>query len=621
MNISLLGEIGTIKQGTEILSSCFGFELAEGEKEINVKKCEKGFKVISNGEKAEIFYNEKNDFFRALSFAVDSLKNKKIINKEQKSSFEKCGIMLDVSRNAVLKLDSIKSFIRYMARMGLNQLMLYSEDVYELKNYPYFGYMRGRYSEEELKEIDGYAEIFGIEVIPCIQTLAHLGKALRWSAFSEITEIDNILFVGEEKTYEFIEEMIKTMRRCFKSDNIYIGMDEACNVGLGKYLEKHGYTNGYEVMSNHLKKVKEITDKYNYSPVMWSDMFFRLKNEDYYSLEPKLPENIEEIIPEGIGQAYWDYYHTSEEMYTVMVEAHKKMNREISFAGGVWTWGGPSAEYRSTFETTIPALKVCKKQGIKSVFATMWGDDGAECDVFQALYGLQLFAELNYSEEYNEDELKENFKICCDLSADAFWALDTEDFSGIEKFLHDDKHSYEGTHLSKQVLYNNPMYGLFDKNIALVDLKKHYGDLYKKLCDMDFSVEFKDMFECHKQLVKVLFEKCDLGIRTKKAYDEKDFSELSAVAEEYKQTANDVKVLYEKRKNLWYKNNKPFGFDQVGNRLAATERCLLLGAERIEDYVQKRVEILDELEQERLWYDDAEKLFSRCYFSRLSMEL
>jgi len=38
------------------------------------------------------------------------------------------------------------------------------EDSFELPDEPYFGYMRSRYSEEELCEIDDFAYMFGIEV-------------------------------------------------------------------------------------------------------------------------------------------------------------------------------------------------------------------------------------------------------------------------------------------------------------------------------------------------------------------------------------------------------------------------------------------------------------------------
>ena len=61
-----------------------------------------------------------------------------------------------------------------MAVMGLNTLLLYIEDIYEIEDEPYFGYMRGRYTQEELKQVDDYAHALGIEVIPAIQTLAHL---------------------------------------------------------------------------------------------------------------------------------------------------------------------------------------------------------------------------------------------------------------------------------------------------------------------------------------------------------------------------------------------------------------------------------------------------------------
>lgn len=98
--------------------------------------------------------------------------------------------------------------------------------------------------------------------------------------------------------------MIKTMRRCFRSNKIHIGMDEAHMVGLGGYLEKHGYVKRFELLSSHLKRVTEITDKYGYSPMMWSDMFFRLgtKGGAYYDINPKLPDNISELIPEGTAQ-------------------------------------------------------------------------------------------------------------------------------------------------------------------------------------------------------------------------------------------------------------------------------------------------------------------------------
>src|SRR5699024_12474110 len=100
--------------------------------------------------------------------------------------FETSGAMLDASRNAVLTKEGIQSFLRQMAVMGLNLLMVYTEDTYEVDEYPYFGYMRERYTQAEMKECDDYARTLGMEMVPCIQNLAHLTEVFRSNYESQL---------------------------------------------------------------------------------------------------------------------------------------------------------------------------------------------------------------------------------------------------------------------------------------------------------------------------------------------------------------------------------------------------------------------------------------------------
>ena len=197
-----------------------------------------------------------------------------------------------------------------MALMGLNMAMLYTEDTYRIDGYPYFGYMRGAYSKEEIREMDAYAGIFGIELIPCIQTLAHLKTTLRWQYADAMKDTDQILLVDEPKTYEFIEKMMETASECYTTKQIHIGMDEAHMVGLGEYLKLHGYENRHEILLRHLQKVVEIAKKYGMKPMMWNDMFFRLASETgtYYDLNVRFPKDIREKVPD-VSMVYWDYYN------------------------------------------------------------------------------------------------------------------------------------------------------------------------------------------------------------------------------------------------------------------------------------------------------------------------
>lgn len=627
MKVQLIGDVSPFGNGLYDILGDLHIEAGESSQTIEIEKIEKGFSLLVTGNKAKLSYNTFADFYRGLSIALDALKNGYDVSCSQSPVFETCGIMLDVSRGAVLKVEKVKEIMRRLARMGFNELMLYTEDTYELKEYPYFGYMRGRYTEEELKEIVAYGNLLGIEIVPCMQTLGHLASPLRWSTFNGMRDQSAVLLIDEERTYEFIEAMIKTVRRCFTSNKIHIGMDEAHGVGLGAYFNKHGLQDRFTILTRHLKRVMDLCKEYSFEPMMWSDMFFRLGTKDggYYSFEAEMPDNIADMIPEGISQVYWDYYNNSENVYNVMIREHNRMECPVIFAGGVWTWNGPSVNLRQSFESTIPALKVCKEKGITHVFATLWGDGGAECDVLQSLYGLQYYAEYNYDSDRAMENLDKMFKICNGFEAEAFRLLDIDDF-GQEKYAPDEPDFAEfESHIvstSKQALYQNPLIGLFDKNFAMADLHSHYAAIDEKLSLLTMPEELATMFDVHKQLVKVLVSKCDIGIRIKKAYDEQNKEALTQLAEEAKTLANDIGKLKELRMKLWFENNKPFGYEMMFNRLAAAESMARLSGERLEAYVSGTVNSLEELEAERLLYNNMDRPFFMEYFvNRIQMPM
>ena len=152
-----------------------------------------------------------------------------------------------------------------------------------------------------------------LELIPCIQTLAHLGTFLRWSANGEFRDQDTILMIDSEETYKLIDAMLRSLRSCFRTDKIHIGMDEAHGVGLGRYLQEHGMVDRFELLTRHLARVSEICKKYDFHPMMWSDMFFRLgsKNNEYYDMNAHIPQSVIDSLPD-VDMVYWDYYMISD---------------------------------------------------------------------------------------------------------------------------------------------------------------------------------------------------------------------------------------------------------------------------------------------------------------------
>lgn len=327
---------------------------------------------------AAYVYFTKKRFTRNRAYVIifyNGSKRSHINGGIEMKELKKLGVMLDCSRGAVYTVNSIKSFIDILSKMGYKQLQLYTEDVYTLEDEPYFGYMRGRYSDAELQELDTHASEKGIELIPCIQTLAHLGGIMRWDVFSDVSDNADILLAGEDKTYELIDKMFAACAKNFKSRRINIGMDEAHTVGLGKYLDKHGYTNRFEILSKHLTKVCAIAEKYGFRPMMWSDMFFRLANGGEYSakgIDDKMINEVSALIPNNVDLIYWDYYSTDEAHYDAMLQAHKKLKGEgLVFAGGAWAWIGFAPCNAFSLKASRAALSACRKNDVRDIFFTV----------------------------------------------------------------------------------------------------------------------------------------------------------------------------------------------------------------------------------------------------------
>lgn len=351
--------------------------------------------LLMDGERLTVEAPDISAAARGLFLAACTLRDgKNIPELHQTRHIASCGMMLDMSRGGVMTVEAVKGMIDAHAALGLNLMMLYTEDTYTVPEAPYLGYLRGRYTEKELREMDDYAAESGVELVPCVQTLAHLEQFLQWDVNRDIKDNDCVLMIDEPKTYAWIRAALTALRRCFRTNRIHIGMDEAHGVGLGEYYQKHGVVNRFELLNRHLNRVVDICKELGFKPIMWSDMFYRLgsKNNDYYDTDAVVPESAIAQIPD-VALCYWDYYHTDEQFYAGMLEGHRKMGKEVVFAGGIWTWSGILPHVRKTNATMYPALRACLKAGIGTVLATSWGDDGCETDYRLALNQLPIYSE------------------------------------------------------------------------------------------------------------------------------------------------------------------------------------------------------------------------------------
>lgn len=370
-------------------------------------------------------------------------------------------------------------------------------------------------------------------------------------------------------------------------------------LGLGEYLQRHGYQNRSEIMLRHLKRVVELCNKYGYQPIMWSDMFFRLCNPDYYSSDTVIEQSVIDLVPENLTLTYWDYYHTDEKVYDYMIEKHQQFKNPILFAGGAWSWTGLLPMNRFSIETSRKALVSLRKHKVEQVLVTVWGDNGGTCPVFSVMPTLQLYAEACWNGNISDEHLEQRLKTCAGMDLESFMALESPHFVPGR-----DPQEITNLNPTRYLLFQDVLCGLFDRHV-LPGTDEHYAQCAERLeCLRDRNPRWTYLFDTAIALCHVMRFKSELGIRLKAAYDAGDRKALSRIAQ------IDIPALLERLEQFhrclytqWTRDNKIFGMDVQDIRLGALRARIERAAERVNDYVAGRLAEVDELKAERMYLD------------------
>lgn len=506
-------------------------------------------------------------------------------------NFSHFGVMFDCSRNAVLSIESFKRMVSCLKKMGYNTALLYLEDTYEIEGEPYFGYLRGRYSKNELKEMDAYASGLGIELIPCIQTLAHLNGMVRWACYNEIVDAIDTLLVDNEKTYQLIDKMFKTCAECFKTRKINIGMDEAFALGRGKHLQLHGYEESINIYLRHLKKVANIASNYGFEPAIWSDMVYSaLTKEGYYNLEIGNPESIKKEIPDNVSLIYWDYYHEEKDFFSKMIDNHKTLGRSLVFAGGIWTWSGFTPQNDYALRTILPSIEACKEGGVKDYFLTAWKDNGGECSFFACLPSLFYASEVAKG-IVSLETIKEDFFTTFGVKWDDFDLFNLPNIIGTTK----DKKNYENP--SKYLFYNDPLLGICDLAVSKGDSKlyqEHAAALFEALPRLG---EYGYLARYYGRLCEFLALKNSLGVELRNSYQSGNREKLIEIKSSLTNLYGALDAFLIAFREAYYYENKPHGFDVQVIRIGGLKARLEETERRLNEYLNGEITSIPELEE------------------------
>lgn len=592
-----------LANGVERISKKLGFELSDGGVEVSI---EHGDNITAKriGNTATIIYKEKIHFFRALGLLCEHIKKGGDFCVTEEPQFETSGIMPDLSTWAVFNMNFTRDFLDYMAIMGLNMYLMYIEVHYELPGRKYFGYQRSRYTNEEMKAIDDYAFDYGIEVIPCMQTLGHLAAYLEWPESGDVKETAQVLDVDSEETYKFIEDMIVASMSQLRSKRIHIGMDEAFGLGRSdRKLRKYGLRSQIDLFLDHLGKVAKICDRLGYRPMIWNDFIFCLYSEtglNKYDLETEISQEHMDRFPKNVQLVYWHYGEEKQNCDEYMIKKNQAFGNDVIFAGGLLMWTNALPDNMLSYEASEEGLLASKKCGLKEVFTTLWCSTSKACNCINGLLHMQQYAEHTYHKTVTKEHLKERFEACTGASFDAY--MNMSQFGNIMDGREYPYEVYFTRFRGQKFMFQDVFPGKFDYMLQEQKMSDHYAkwaEYYKGFCNED------DRWFCVYNTCYLIFDFISTktyiaeNIRNKYLEGDKEFL-VKCEKELYPLLLEKTRRLHAYYRQTWYEQKKAFSFAPLDANMARIEAGTETAIYRLSQYNSGKISFLEELDEPQL---------------------
>eukprot|EP00834_Sanchytrium_tribonematis_P000305 NODE_6_length_70510_cov_1.054395.p10 type:complete len:532 gc:universal NODE_6_length_70510_cov_1.054395:36634-38229(+) len=494
-----------------------------------------------------IYYNTENDAYRGLGNWISKC------SLNESSSFVGRGIMIDCSRGAVPLLETVHAVVRLLALLGYNQLFLYTEDTYAA-DAKLFGYLRGRYTREEISNIDNYCALFSIELIPCIQLLGHLGNLLQFPNYENVKDTSEVLLVGESQTYELINKMIDFWQ-VVRSKRMHIGLDETYGLGSGGYKKKFGEAPMKTIFLSHLQKVIDICKSKGIRPMMWSDMLFSLNGEEtFYKSGPNVSN-----VSDDIDYVYWDYFHLNENSYKERINQHLQIGvqKNLIMAPGVMCWNRFWTAIPFAMKSVDACVSACNSLNVNRILYTLWGDDLNEYDLTSTFPAIIYLSD----KLFNGTQSREKFMSLCGGDWNSFIEASRIDNPLSKPYLNNLEVQIP-SNASKWLLWNDPITNFMRPQVSSEEIQA-YQEISKNLLD---AISTQKNYPLNRRLLipallsAIVYEKIRLKENLLSSYREKNISKIEQSLSDYlKPLESLVERLWRAHRYLWMSQYKPFG--------------------------------------------------------------
>lgn len=286
--------------------------------------------------------------------------------------------MLDISRDKVPTMATLRTIADILQTFGYNQFQLYIEHSFQYSRHEPAWKNASPVTPSEIRELDAYCRMIGIELVPNQNSFGHLENWLKLPEYNHLAampqggaitpwgtvkKFPTTLNPCKKGSLEFIAGLYDELFPCFTSNLFNAGCDETFEIS------------DPEIYAEFVLKVCNLVRERGKRPMIWSDIVLK---------HPQLVSR----LPKDILMLDWGY----EGNHPFAEETRKLRDAGLDFyvCPGTSSWNSLAGRVENMRENMAAAESAGRLNGAKGFLVTDWGDFGHWQPLAASLPGIIL---------------------------------------------------------------------------------------------------------------------------------------------------------------------------------------------------------------------------------------
>ena len=276
-------------------------------------------------------------------------------------ALEMRGYHEDYGRDQLPTVEDHKRTVRTLAQFKMNTHLWFIEsDHFIYKFDPALGESHDRFTFGELREVAEYAKDYYIEVIPVVESLAHMENTLSDPKYAHLAEKEGAGTICPtcEESIQFVQNLINEIAPNFPGKYFHCALDESQVVGQGKSADAVKEKGVERVYADYYTRLNDTVKANGKTMMMYADIVLN-------------HPNVIPMLPRDIVMMYWDYI--DKDQHPGLESLVKSGFTTVSLSG-MWDWVNLYPMYAYSMKNIEQLAARTAEQNSLGTFVSNWGD-------------------------------------------------------------------------------------------------------------------------------------------------------------------------------------------------------------------------------------------------------